>query len=307
MKTKWFPHDIDACDDPKIMVLITQLGWEGYGLYWMLIQRLCKERQYYLPLSLIDSISRVSQVSKEKLEAIIAKFGLFETQNEYFYSPSLINRMEDYDKKVEINRNNAIKGWESRKIQAQLPSPKPVDAAALPSQSDPNTNTIQYNTIQNKTIHNKEKKKIKKSESQNDSDLLSLFSEDEIKLYDWCVKGKLPSSKESVFPERSIPKTKKDIHDWMKCIHDLVNIDGYTLQEVNRAIIYAREEPFWKNNFLSLLKLRRKDKDKLKFIDRFIVGWNKENKNKARPGEDAIQQLMREMHEQEEREELNTK
>jgi hypothetical protein len=305
IKSKWFPHDVDACDDPKLMLLITQLDWEGFGLYWMLIQRLCKEEEYCIPLNLIDSISRVSQVSKEKLEAIITKFGLFEIEGEYFYSPSLIRRMEPLTKKTRIYRNNAIEGWKKRR---QFIPPK--NAIALQLQSNGNEHNItQHNTTQhNRTQHNiklfkEEKKEGFKSESKNDSDPLSFFSEDILKLYNWCVKGKLPNSKESVFPEISIPKTKKEIHDWMKCIHDLVNIDGYTLRDVNRAIIYAREDQFWKDNFLSLRKLRRRDKDKIRYIDRFLMGWNKDNKDKPLPGEDTIQMMMRQMKEKEELEE----
>ena len=34
----YFPHDSNAKDDPKCMVLIDQLGMEGYGIYWVLIE-----------------------------------------------------------------------------------------------------------------------------------------------------------------------------------------------------------------------------------------------------------------------------
>lgn len=34
----YFTHDSNAKDDPKCALLIDQLGMEGYGIYWMLIE-----------------------------------------------------------------------------------------------------------------------------------------------------------------------------------------------------------------------------------------------------------------------------
>ena len=36
----YFSHDSNAKDDPKCMVLIDQLGLEGYGIFWVLIETL---------------------------------------------------------------------------------------------------------------------------------------------------------------------------------------------------------------------------------------------------------------------------
>ena len=34
----YFPHDSNAKDDPKCMILIDPLGPEGYGIYWVLVE-----------------------------------------------------------------------------------------------------------------------------------------------------------------------------------------------------------------------------------------------------------------------------
>jgi len=109
--SRWFPHDANALDDPKIMLLVMQLGMEGYGLYWMLIEHLMKQPGYKLQLWLVEPLSRRFQVSKEKLDAIITKFGLFEEHDGYFFSSSLIRRMQEYDRKCETNRKNILKRW----------------------------------------------------------------------------------------------------------------------------------------------------------------------------------------------------
>jgi hypothetical protein len=292
--SKWFPHDADSLEDPKIMILITQLGWEGYGLYWMLIQRLCKQSEYRLPFLLLDSISRVSSTSREKLEAIVTKFALFEVEGDYFYSPSLIRRMQPFEKRMAINKDNAIKGWETRKLK------QPVkNAIAL----QPQSNGDEYNiTKHNITKHNtiKEKDKTADSESKDSGSfssdsIISTLDNDILKLYNWITTGKLPNMKEPVFNERFLPKSEKQRTAWIQCLEKLVRIDKYSLQEVNRAIIYAREDSFWKKNFLSLLKLRDKDKDGVSYISRFIIAYQNPQKGQDKDnGEDPVDKIIRE-------------
>jgi len=120
--SKWFPHDSDALDDPKIILLTLQLGMEGYGLYWMLIEYLIKQPGYSLPIALIEALSRRFQVSKEKLETIVMKYDLFELYDNYFFSPSLSRRMQDYDKISEKNKQNALKRWQCDGNATALPS-----------------------------------------------------------------------------------------------------------------------------------------------------------------------------------------
>ena len=49
MKTKdtyWFRHDSNAKDDYKCMILIEQLGCEGYGIFWILVETLREQKDY---------------------------------------------------------------------------------------------------------------------------------------------------------------------------------------------------------------------------------------------------------------------
>lgn len=49
----YFTHDSNAKDDPKCALLIDQLGMEGYGIYWMLIEVLRDQPDYKYPLALL--------------------------------------------------------------------------------------------------------------------------------------------------------------------------------------------------------------------------------------------------------------
>ena len=44
----YFPHDSNATEDPKMMLLIDELGMEGYGIFWMLLEALRNQKGVYL-------------------------------------------------------------------------------------------------------------------------------------------------------------------------------------------------------------------------------------------------------------------
>lgn len=100
----YFPHDSNAKDDPKCVLLIEQLGLEGYGTYWVLIETLRDQPGYRYPLALVPALARRFNTSSEKINTVIHKYGLFQVDEEDFFSPSLIRRMEPLDLKREQNR-----------------------------------------------------------------------------------------------------------------------------------------------------------------------------------------------------------
>lgn len=147
-KSEYFPHDCDACDDPKMMIMISQLGLESYGIYWILIEFLRKQKDYSAPILLLDPLSRRYAVSREKMEAIVTKFGLFEVENEMFYSPSLRRRMSPLDDKREHMQQLALKRW---------------NADAMPPQSVRNAYAY-ANAMQSKSKSKRENKSKSKEE-----------------------------------------------------------------------------------------------------------------------------------------------
>lgn len=90
----YFSHDSNAKDDPKCMMLIEQLGPEGYGIFWILVEILRDQPEYKYPLGLIPAIARRFNTSTEKVKIVINGFQLFKFDELYFWSESLIRRME---------------------------------------------------------------------------------------------------------------------------------------------------------------------------------------------------------------------
>lgn len=90
----YFSHDSNAQDDPKCMVLIDQMGMEGYGIFWSLIEKLRAEKNYKLPLIVCNSFAKRWGTSKEKIETVIKNYMLFVVENECFFSLRLKDSME---------------------------------------------------------------------------------------------------------------------------------------------------------------------------------------------------------------------
>ena len=107
----YFSHDSNAKDDPKCVLLIEQLGLEGYGIYWVLIEMLRDQPGYKYPLALIPAISRRYNTTSEKMKTVISNYGLFEIDENDFFSISLLRRMEHLD-------NKRIKASEAGKASA---------------------------------------------------------------------------------------------------------------------------------------------------------------------------------------------
>lgn len=122
MKTKdtyWFRHDSNAKDDFKCMVLIEQLGCEGYGIFWILVETLREQKDYRYPFNLLGALARKYNTTQAKIETVVKEYGLFDIDiDTFFFSHSFNRRMENLDKVKEQRRIAGLKSGESRKIKA---------------------------------------------------------------------------------------------------------------------------------------------------------------------------------------------
>lgn len=106
----YFSHDCNAQDDPKCMLLIDQLGMEGYGIFWALIERLRNEVNYMLPHAVASALAKRWGTSKEKVESVIKNYSLFTTDGDFFYSNRLRTSMQ---LKTDKARKSANYRWDN--------------------------------------------------------------------------------------------------------------------------------------------------------------------------------------------------
>lgn len=111
----YFPHDSNAKDDIKCVELIGDLGLEGYGIYWVLIETLREQPDYTYPIKLLSPLARRFGSEPDKFQKVVLDYDLFVIEDEkIFFSASLKRRMQLYEHKKEQAREAGKKSAEKR-------------------------------------------------------------------------------------------------------------------------------------------------------------------------------------------------
>lgn len=120
----YFSHDSNARNDVKIIKLRRQLGLEGYGIYWCLIEMLRDAPENKLPIDSLDDIAFSITTSKEKVDAVIRLYDLFDVDEVYFYSQRLIRNMNQYkllkEKRSQSGKTGMDVRWNKTKTQTKM-------------------------------------------------------------------------------------------------------------------------------------------------------------------------------------------
>jgi uncharacterized phage protein (TIGR02220 family) len=123
--TYYFSHDTNASRDEKILFMRVDYGWEGYGWYWAIVETMAEANNYKLKFKngnpnrvAIAGLSLCHNIPIEELEKFIDdcinKYGLFDTDEEYFWSKTLLKRLSIRDEKSNKLRDAGIKGAKKR-------------------------------------------------------------------------------------------------------------------------------------------------------------------------------------------------
>jgi DnaD/phage-associated family protein len=117
----YFSHDANARQDEKILMLRAEHGWEGYGIYWALVEMMFESSETALHFNKIKGIAVSYNVDITVLKAIINTCiteKLFVGNNEIFWSESLKRRKMKYhevkEKKSEAGKKGMAKRWENQ-------------------------------------------------------------------------------------------------------------------------------------------------------------------------------------------------
>ena len=124
-KAFYFQHDYNAATDAKILFLRQQLGMEGYGIYWFIVEYLASAGGI-LPINIIPILAMQSHTQESKVEAVIKGYNLFEVTDTHFFSHRL-NRHIFLRKKLSEEGLKGVKAREKKK-QLQATHEAPHDA-----------------------------------------------------------------------------------------------------------------------------------------------------------------------------------
>lgn len=136
----WFSHDSDAANNPRLVALIDKYGFEGYGRWWRLLERLrsCDGYRYDTGTAFAWAVlGKDLMLTAAEAEAFVHDcinyFGVLQYDGQYLWSDSLLDRMEFWEKKREVLRERGRKGGEksgksrsANKNEAQVQDNEPV-------------------------------------------------------------------------------------------------------------------------------------------------------------------------------------
>ena len=111
----YFSHDSNARNSDKLMKVRMKLGAEGYGIFFMLIERLREEEGYKSTID-YDTLAFDLRVEPEKVKQVVENYDLFKftEDGKYFYSDSFNERMEMMDVRAQQRKSKAKKAAEAR-------------------------------------------------------------------------------------------------------------------------------------------------------------------------------------------------
>lgn len=169
----YFSHDSNARHDPKILAMRADYDITGYGIFWTIIEMLRESEDYKLPYKKyifkaiamqVQSDAYTSDKIHKFIDDCISEYELFDTDQEYFWSYSLLKRMDKKEELRQKRKEAAEKRWNKKPE-----SPKQEQNNAPSMQNDANALQNDTKERKGKEIERKGKEsKVNKTSSSDD-------------------------------------------------------------------------------------------------------------------------------------------
>lgn len=113
----YFPHFSNARHDRKLRRVVKDLGVEGYGIFFMVLEVLREQTDFRFPIQDIDLLADEFNVSEAKLKAVVFNYDLFSiTEDNQFISTKMVFYLQPYLEKTERARVAAQTRWSNVKL-----------------------------------------------------------------------------------------------------------------------------------------------------------------------------------------------
>lgn len=110
MKQEFFSHDLHGRNDGKLQTVLMKHGLKGIGAFWCIVEMLY-ENEGYLMRTECERIAFELRTDCEFILSIIDDFNLFESDDEIFYSNSVLTRLNLINEKRDKARKSAEVRW----------------------------------------------------------------------------------------------------------------------------------------------------------------------------------------------------
>ena len=152
----YFSHDSNARNSDKLIPLRSEMGAEGYGIYFMLLERL-REEPDYTSVKDYNMLAFDLRVDAAKIKRVIEGFRLFvfTEDGKYFYSEGFRKRMNYKDEKSEKARQSALLRWAKKQETSER------NANAADNLCERNANAQKNDAIKESKVKKSKEKKNK--------------------------------------------------------------------------------------------------------------------------------------------------
>jgi hypothetical protein len=192
--TYYFSHDSNARKDEKILCLLAEHGYEGYGIYWVLVEMMFENPETSISRKLIKGIAYDLRVDITLLQKVITtcyNVKLFDADKEKIWSNSLRRRKAEWEERKKRRSAAGKLGMASRWHHDNNVTENNSNVITMPNTAITNHNKgkerkgkkkercapepdfyeKQFEIHQNDEMIDNYKKVIKKLQGENDEDL----------------------------------------------------------------------------------------------------------------------------------------
>lgn len=249
-KAQYFPHDYNARNDPKLIEVKMDMGNSGVGIYWSLIEMLYEEGGK-IEMKRIKAIAYSLNECLANVEQLLSNYDLFANDGVYFWSNSVLHRLESIENISKERRKAAKKSVKARaEKRKELIN---IQEDIIESKSSANAEQMLSNCLTNAEQINKNKiNKIKENNNNNNNPIgYESFSFDFVneEFYDVFVEW-LNYKRE----RKEKYKTQKSLE---LAFSKLLRLSDYNLQNAKEIV-----EQSMANNWAGLFKLKEDGKDR---------------------------------------------
>lgn len=203
----YFSHDSNARNDDKMLELRMKHQAAGYGVYFMILERLREEKDY-MSVKNYNAIAFDLREDAGLIKSVVEDFGLFSftEDGECFYSESFNDRMVMKDEKSKrrsmAGKKGAAKRWNGK--DKAMPLDDDSNAITKPQK---NGNAM---AMPSENIARKGKKRKEKESKQNNNSVIEESTDDNLKSFElWEQLWGFPNA---------IART--DLTEWIKDLGD---------------------------------------------------------------------------------------
>lgn len=238
----YFPHFSNARNDRKIRRLRKELGIEGYGIFFIVLEVLRDQPDYKYPIEDIDLLADEIGTSEQKVKAVVGSYDLFDVnEDNMFFSSNLIMYLQPYLQGKERKRISGIRGNLIRYNHITKEQSKGMSDDDILLRYKELNDSSQCDSLAI-AIKVKEKRTNEKkiNKTSNEFRMAQL-------LYDL--------HREKI--DKNFKKTDDNLNKWAIDIDRLHRIDSRDYDEIEKVIRWCKDDRFWSPNIVSGSKLRK--------------------------------------------------